>query len=640
MKKQQTILIFKKTGFLWILFAWIFLLFFIQPSDKLKGNYIVQQEAHEKEYQLYGSRYLTQTFVAEQDFNSIDLYMENYNHTQEGKCIAKLYDVSGKCVYQQDIYKSWLAQSVYVLHLPEKMMADKGTYTLELSAPELDQKHCVKVYASDKRAYRDGEMKFAHQVQNRTLCFSVYTLRKNIFTYIALVIFSVSAVAWWINRKKDIVRTAVIILTGMGLCMLVLMAPFSSPDEQYHYNSALVLSNIMMGQDDVLEIEKGYYDLEGLKGHVNYNSAFFRVSEEFFNRKEQEDSTAFLAYTNGLAHPVIYLAPALGITAGRLLGLGFVPVYYMGRFCNLLIYIVLVILAIRTIPKYKELMLLSASLPMCLHQAVSYSYDVLVNGMALVFVAYVMNLTCRKEIVTWKNILILAVIGGILCPGKLVYIALMALVFLIPKERFINAKDRRWKVAVVLCSVALFLAITQYQVFMGLLSGGETAVTEPAAKYTVWFIIAHPGRFISLLYSTFATLSIGWMRTAVGSSLAGLTLNIHEYLICGFAVLLLLSCYKKDNSRYQFCIRQKLVCWLTVFTGVFLVMLALYTDTYYGASLITGVQGRYFIPFFLPFLFGIQTDKITTDISYEKIFSAYWLLQAGVINYILNNIAY
>ncbi len=645
MKKIQDFLAFKKIGFLLLLFVWLIFLFFMQPWDKLKGNILDFQYEKSDSYKIYGSKVVTQTFSIDEVFDSIDLSLVNYNNTYNGRCTVKIYDGSGDCIYKKDIDKVELDQEWYEIHLPYKIFAQDGkeTYTLELTAKELNKNNCVLVYASDQGSYPDEiSMDFNGKKQSKILCFSVYAVRKNVFAVLAIIMFAVCAVIWWFYGEKSIVIHSLLILGGMGFCMFIMMAPFSAPDEIYHYHSSFVLSNIMLGQEDVFAIPEDYNDFSGLREHRNANSAYVRVREDFFCGRESTKEDA-IQRANQLNHPIVYLASALGITISRLLGFGFIPLFYLGRFFNLLLYITLAWMAVMITPKYKELVLLTAVLPMCLNQAVSYSYDVLINGMAFVFVAVVLKLSCRGFRMKWKNVLCLIAIGGVLCPGKVVYITLLFLVFMIPKENFKSVKDHRLKLAVVLAGVLLFLVATQYQELWNRMGMGNTTVgtTTAISGYSVWFIFKYPMKSLQLWYRTIVLSMMGWIRQGIGGSLAGYTVPIHEYLICGFVILLLVICLRKDQDTFLLKVYQKVICRITVLGGIFLIMLAFFTDNIYGSSnILLGIQGRYFIPFILPFLFGLQTEKMMVKIETKKLFMIYWFLQAGVMNCILSSVIY
>ena len=159
-------------------------------------------------------------------------------------------------------------------------------------------------------------------------------------------------------------------------------------------------------------------------------------------------------------------------------------------------------------------------------------------------------------------------------------------------------------------------------------------------KYTGWFIMQYPGKFIQMVYITIISFVMEWIRNGIGKTLAGLSLPIDEYLICGFAVLMVMSCFRNGKDTFSLNVRQKWVCWLLVLSGVFLVLLALFTDTNYGNAFIAGVQGRYFIPFIIPIILIMRTDKITVNVDNNKLFCVYWFLQAGVMNCILSNVVY
>ena len=630
----------RRVSFLALLFLWLAVLFWTEPWDELKDYMIFPQNAQEISHLVYGSNSIEQTFVINGRFDSMDLLLRNYNHTQEGTCTVKLYDKSDSCIYEKEIDKSDLDDGWITLNLGQTIYAGLDSFRLAVSAPCLEKENAVEAYASNRRVYQDGVLSYKGMKNNQTLCFSVYRSRINVFAWMAVLIFLISAAAWWISRKKSFLGSSLIILAGMGACMMVMMAPMSAPDEMYHYDSSLILSNVIMGKDP-LQVPSEYCDYAGFVGHYNANASFVKVIHDILPVRRQSDTMIrYKGRSNELQHPMAYLAPAVGITIGRLLGLNFIWVYYLGRACNLLLYLGLVILAVRIVPKYKELMLLTAALPMCLHQAVSYSYDVIINGTAFVFFAYVLYLADRGEEVAWKDIWILSAAGMVMCPVKIVYIALMPLVLLIPREKFGSLKRYCLMAAAVLGCTVIFAAAVQSHVISGLLIGGQTGAAAVSGKYSVWYMIDQPAGFAKMVCRTVRSGCVLWVKLCVGISLAGLSLPVDEYLILGFILILLLCCLRKDEHVWMSTRYQKIVSGLVICAGVFFIVLALMTDTFYGSAAVAGIQGRYFIPYIMPFLLCIQTNKLTADIDHQKLLCMYWILQAGVMNSILSNISY
>lgn len=638
MKKILKNLKFYDAGGYVLLVLWVFLLFCFRPWDDLKEYRVKPQWAAQNSTQVYGYLAVKQSFKANGIFDSVDIYIDNYNHTYEGSFIVKISDASGGCIYEEEIDKSELGSGWLEIHIGHIIQV-AGDYQIEITAPELKKENCVVVYYAEEKTYGDGAMTLYGCKRNKTICFSVYDSRRNFFAYISLFVFFTFSAIWWINRKKSILFTACMFLTGTGLSMLIVMAPMSVPDEYYHYNSSFVLSNVLLGKSDIYGYEKEYCDFEGIQEHRNVNSAYIRVMEDIFEKDaDLGEAVNRSVRIDALRHPIIYLAPACGIALGRIMGFNFVQIYYLGCFFHLMLYIFLVLTAIKLIPVYKELLLIIAAFPMSMQQAASFSYDVIINGMSFVLVAYMMKLTYEKAQVKWKDIFILTVFGGILCPHKIVYSALLLLVFIIPGNNFNGFKDRWIKLAVIFCGVLMIVAATQLPVFQNLLTGGKAPAL--ARSYGVRFMLEHPWKYARLLYETVRVYLTDWVMHGIGSSLAGVTLSVCGYLIWGFFIVMAVSCFQANGAVRTLNVWQKAVCCLTVFAGILIIAAALSNGKTFGLNTIPGIQGRYFIPYFLPAFFAVHTKKITVNIQSRKLFCAYWFLWAGVLNTILSSVVF
>ena len=94
--------------------------------------------------------------------------------------------------------------------------------------------------------------------------------------------------------------------------------------------------------------------------------------------------------------PYIKLPSALGIVLATLLNLGSFPLFYLGRFFNLLMFAALAYFAVRITPVGKNAMMVAGLLPMTLHLASSYSYDAGIMGFGLPIDGYVLASRVRR----------------------------------------------------------------------------------------------------------------------------------------------------------------------------------------------------------------------------------------------------
>ena len=53
--------------------------------------------------------------------------------------------------------------------------------------------------------------------------------------------------------------------------------------------------------------------------------------------------------------------------------------------------------------------------------------------------------------------------------------------------------------------------------------------------------------------------------------------------------------------------------------------------TQYGLKSIQGMQGRYFLPFTIPFLIAVEPRKIQSHVSNQKLIGLFWFLEIRVI---------
>ncbi len=134
--------------------------------------------------------------------------------------------------------------------------------------------------------------------------------------------------------------------------------------------------------------------------------------------------------------PLAYVPQALGLIAAQVLGLGGLGLLYMGRLFNLLFFTAIGCLTIRRLPFGKEVFFGVALLPMTLHLAASFSYDVMLIALCSWFTAVCLDLAYRAGRVRWQDVLLLAVIMGVMGPCKMVYGVAAGLCLLIPVKKF------------------------------------------------------------------------------------------------------------------------------------------------------------------------------------------------------------
>lgn len=466
---------------------------------------------------------------------------------------------------------------------------------------------------------------------------------------------ALAGILWFCKRVPKFLFPATVV--ALGLLYMVVLPPFSAPDEPLHFVSAYQLSSAMMGKQSMADeefaktatewekecLEHGGRVLvreeDGQKGpypKVNRDS-YQRVLENFFTMDHSQGVT--VRYEAPMrTTPVVYFPQAVGITVARVLHLGYIPLILMGRLFNLLTFAALAYFAARVMPFKKEMIMAVSLLPMTLHLAASLSYDAVLIGLSMAFIGWCFHLAYEKEQVEIKDVVVLAVILVLLEPCKIVYLPLTGICLLIPAAKF-GSKKRYWiSVVSVICVMALSVFLVNHVVLSVWVTDTENVISwEGSAGYTFGELITHPYDTFMIYYETLVTQFDYYLTTMLGGYLGYLDpqLNVPQFGLFFLWVALLLSSVHKEGERIPVKCGQKVWIAVLVFISVCAVLFSMLLGwTPRNLTYITGIQGRYFLPilpFALVLLFGkwltIKND-VTKGIYYLECFvSVYSLLR-------------
>ncbi|MCF0146536.1 MAG: DUF2142 domain-containing protein, partial [Eubacterium sp.] len=200
------------------------------------------------------------------------------------------------------------------------------------------------------------------------------------------------------NGKRYLHRVYLVIAAVMGCVFLLLQPAGVVPDEIAHWYNTYHYSNQMMG---VQEAEKGRLSMREedseipLVTHAREQEVFNAYWDSIPVNGHQTDIVPTKNDYHEVGTPYQYLGGMFGISIGRLLGLGGMMTFLLGRILNLVIFILLTAFAIKKLPFGKMALFIVALMPMTLQQAASYSPDVTINGLVFVVVALSLHLAYR-----------------------------------------------------------------------------------------------------------------------------------------------------------------------------------------------------------------------------------------------------
>ncbi len=442
----------------------------------------------------------------------------------------------------------------------------------------------------------------------------------------------------------------------LGCMYLFVLPPLSAPDEIAHFASAYAISNQMLGMERTDEYgfvlmrkeDEFLQNIEQVSGDET-RTILGRMLEEDTWQKivdrvtpifVSDEQKVMVSSVNGQNHttPVSYLAPAIGITLGRLLGVNCIILAFMGRFCNLLLYAGMVYGAVKVLPFGKMVLFGVSVLPMALHLAASYSYDTFLMAMCFFFGSYCLRLAYEKPMVEWKDILILAVLAAMFGPCKMVYAVMLGFCLLIPVKKFGDWKKWGVSAAAVLAAFGAAMVLVNRATITNYAVSTDTYVEWAAeSAYSFSLILHNPLMYARVMYDSLVHLGDEWTLQLFGSTLG----NLDPVLSVPFAVtvtmggcLVLLSLRNAGEALYMKAWQK---VWIVVLAfgcliGLMTAMLIAWTPL--SSPVVEGVQGRYLLPV-IPFVFMcLKNDNVVrteghdeTLIFYMCVMNCYVLLR-------------
>lgn len=444
---------------------------------------------------------------------------------------------------------------------------------------------------------------------------------------------------------------------GLFLCVL---PPLSAPDEVSHYISAYQLSSHIMGkpanyktghvlvraEDWFLEDVNGeyQYELDGdalvavhqeemdatVLGQTLTEDTYKKIHElGLFHHAavpgaagaDQTPVYAVSTYPPVVTTPLAYVPQAVGITLARLLGMNSLGLAYLGRLFNLFFYVGMTFLAMKRLPFGKEALFGVALLPMTLHLTGSMSYDAMILALAFYFTAVCLDLAFEKEKVRVLDIVVLAAVVAVMGPCKMVYAVLMALCFLIPVRKFGGWRNYLLSAAAVLAAFVIAMVLVNSQTIAIYTSETETYVTwAEEAGYSLGQLLSNPKLLFQMFYNTFVWQAEYYHLTMIGAYLGNVdvVLDVPYLAVMFFSLGLLGLSFRKPGETLKISMGQRCFIWIVCLGCAGAVMFSmLLAWTPVSSKVITGVQGRYFLPFLPVLLMSLKNNTVvlTKDVN-------------------------
>lgn len=404
-----------------------------------------------------------------------------------------------------------------------------------------------------------------------------------------------------------------------GILFLFVFPPMTAPDEIGHFSKAYAFSEgeIIPSYDNTTEGNQfnswnkiGFYqpksiaDLNQNSLEVDYNplSTYDYSLLKVDNYRDQKKT--FIPLGGQVSYSFIqYLPQILGISIAKIFTKSILTVYFSAKLFNFIIYIIVVAIAIKITKFAKMGFVLLGLNPLLLELATSTSGDAFTDAMSFLFVALLSTLIFGDS-PSKKSFYLSFLIMISLVQMKPTLIIFGLLFFLIPNKTF-NILDKfKWGIVVLLVSVLsyyLWGKLFPHQDYL------YQDFAQPSKQLS--YVLNNPIAFIMVIKNTLIDRYQFLVHSSIGQ-FALLNRHIPFELVQIYYILFALSVFIPNYEKIKIKVTQRLTILVFFIFYILLSFFALYQIwSPLRADVVSGLQGRYFIPIGGAVLLGLMPNK-------------------------------
>ncbi|WP_155953749.1 DUF2142 domain-containing protein [Pseudomonas sp. URMO17WK12:I12] len=396
------------------------------------------------------------------------------------------------------------------------------------------------------------------------------------------------------------------ILFAIYLFFSTLIPPFQSPDEYDHIKRAYLLVEGHIVLDSPMGQSSGGMIDVGLISYINYYKKLIGKLDGKLSADQIGEANSILwtgqrefssAPGTGYYLPIVYLPQAVGLKVGEMLGASVDVSYRLARFSALLMASVFLFIAFRLYSP-PPLVLALLLIPMSLFQMASASLDVISTGLAVLAISIFMRVTKEGRKTGPELLYGLAICVFLLASSRVHLLPMIGLLF--ATSFYTNSKKGLILGAVVLFGVLAWLVLAvKTTVDMRVVTGFTTSGI-------VKFYLLHPFSFFEVLSTTIPMFGmfyvnsflgvLGWLDTPLSTEVYS------RLCVLLFCVLICSISFKRLRTEWT---ARALLAVCALISTLFVFFALLVTWNAHPATVIQGVQGRYFLISALLFAYAL-----------------------------------
>ena len=426
-------------------------------------------------------------------------------------------------------------------------------------------------------------------------------IRTTIYSVILIVfvlgIYIVSSIIYY---KKGMKIENIFLMVAPLTCIffLVTMPTFKNHDEYYHWLKAYEVSQgtLMTPQEDGVQ---GSMMPEGVSKvfPTDWTNLDYQMMKDLLDVKLNEDNKGILNPETAAVYSFVqYIPQATGIALARLVTDNVYLITYGGRIVNMIFALLVLYFAIKLMPFGKKLLLIPAMIPIAIEGFTSLSPDAMTISVAFFYIAYILHLAFgKKEQLGMKEKVILLISSIVIALCKIVYIPLVGLILIIPKEKFKNQGNKN---KILNFCVIAGIAVIINLIWLAISSRYLSTFREGDSKIQVLLALQNPILYIQNVLYTFNLNGSNYLLSLFGADLGwGELIKLYSIVPYAFLGIYLFTAITDNELKDK--LKKYQIVWisLVILAIVGLIFTSLYVQwTTVGQTSIAGIQGRYFLP--------------------------------------------
>ena len=410
-----------------------------------------------------------------------------------------------------------------------------------------------------------------------------------------------------------------------GLSLSFITPPLWGADEAVHFFRAWQISNGEISQSKVTingqssdagSVPSSFVRLNALKNKDNADSVpgtgkQVDSRKEYFNISKtpvKNDTRAANPFPKTIYSPVVYFAPAMGIYISHFFNPTAITMLMSARIATLILYVLLASLALYVLRKsaVKWLVFIIALLPMSLYQASVVSPDSLLLGLSLILFSILYATMYENHQINKKEIGLVVLTACLITLIKAPYLPLIFLLLLLKLPRSISPRKKLFiKIGIpILCTLVAVASVMSVK--------GVITSTLPLPNINIFSqlhgIFTNPFHYLYTLANSIVVLD--WVPQIIG--LFGASFIYMPGIVIQILLVSLFMTTFVDTKENTSDIDEADIHSAMIYIGFSLIAaLAIITTLYLtwtpvSAKLVQGIQGRYFLPIIVFFLFGLR----------------------------------